>query len=219
MLLPKILFGIAAVAALLIFGIRFIPPQASFFTQVALDGVSVSAEVAMDSVSRAKGLSGRSRLGENEGMLFWFENPDRHAIWMKDMRFPIDILWIRKGRVVDVVSRAPAPSPGTPDSVLPVYRPREEAEWALEVSAGFTERHGIRAGDAAHIGLEEEKRKFVALSPQEPLVPPSTAVAGEEGDPPIEVEGRPRTKILRGEPGEEFFIETLRGFPPRGRDF
>ena len=51
-------------------------------------------EVADTTQARAKGLSGRSCIGQNEGMLFVFNQPGFYEFWMKDMKFPIDIIWI-----------------------------------------------------------------------------------------------------------------------------
>lgn len=75
---------------------------------VKIGGTTIQAELADTLEKKAQGLSGRKELGENEGMLFVFDSssttevvldkPGHHGIWMKDMKFPIDILWARPVR-------------------------------------------------------------------------------------------------------------------------
>jgi uncharacterized membrane protein (UPF0127 family) len=61
---------------------------------------------------------------------------------MKDMRFPLDILWVREGRIVKIERDAPPLKPGASE---PVYT--ASADLVLEVPAGFAARAGIRVGD------------------------------------------------------------------------
>src|SRR3989338_8466255 len=105
-LLIAVLVALAAFAA----GVIFAWPM---FTQeharVEIRGVPLVAEVAADSSSRKAGLSGRESLGENRGMLFLFEKPGKYGMWMRRMRFPLDLVWIRENRVVDIEERVPVP--------------------------------------------------------------------------------------------------------------
>ena len=115
---------------------------------VQVGEASVRADLADDPASRQRGLSGRENLGEGNGMLFLLPD-DSPSFWMKDMRFPIDILWIRDGRVVDV--SADVPPPRSPNSPLPTYSPDRPADRALEVNAGWAADHGIRRGDVVRV--------------------------------------------------------------------
>lgn len=115
---------------------------------VRVSDTSVRAEVADDEASRAQGLSGRERLGAGEGMLFLLAN-DSPSFWMKGMRFPLDIVWIKDGRVVDV--SADLPPPRGSDAPLPTYSPDRPANRALEVNAGWAADHGVRRGDAVEV--------------------------------------------------------------------
>jgi uncharacterized membrane protein (UPF0127 family) len=103
----------------------------------------IQVEVADTPDRRSRGLSGRSRLGEGRGMVFPYARAERHGFWMYDMRFDIDIVWIREDRIVDVTSRAPHDPPGA----LPSYRPKEPADLVLEVPAGTAESLGWKIGD------------------------------------------------------------------------
>ena len=57
-------------------------------------------EVANTEEARQRGLGGRESICEHCGMLFLFDAPGKYGFWMKDMRFALDILWVRNGRVV-----------------------------------------------------------------------------------------------------------------------
>jgi hypothetical protein len=118
--------------------------------------VTVKVEVAQTEAEKVQGLSDRDRLAPDRGMLFVYEAPLRPVIWMRGMRFPLDILWIRDGRVVDLVRKAKVPTPGEDPQR---FVPREDAQYVLEVPAGFAERHGITVGDRAEIRLEEAKAR------------------------------------------------------------
>jgi len=102
----------------------------------------VRAEVARTDRQRELGLSNRPGLAEGEGMLFLFGGMGPAGIWMKDMRFPLDILWIRQGRIVMIKERAQPLRPGGPVEVFTA-----EADAVLEVPAGFAAAKGLVVGD------------------------------------------------------------------------
>ncbi|MDX1536041.1 MAG: DUF192 domain-containing protein, partial [Candidatus Spechtbacterales bacterium] len=67
----------------------------------------ITVELAEKPEDKAKGLSGRSSLAEEHGMLFVFNRPGTYSFWMKEMNFPIDIIWIGEDmRVVDITKNA-----------------------------------------------------------------------------------------------------------------
>ena len=111
-------------------------------SSVEIEGVSVNVELAQTNTERWKGLSGRSTLAEDSGMLFVFKTDGQHGFWMKDMFFPIDIIWINKDEVVVHVETAVAP-----ESYPNVYEPILESRYVLEVNAGFSDEHMISVGD------------------------------------------------------------------------
>jgi uncharacterized membrane protein (UPF0127 family) len=122
------------------------PAPASDRVEIALGGTVVGAEVADDDPERARGLGGRDRLARDAGMYFVLTN-DRPRFWMKGMRFPLDMIWIKDARVVDITADVPHEPRGTPDSKLPSYSPSRPADRVLEVNAGWAKRNGVRPGD------------------------------------------------------------------------
>lgn len=111
-----------------------------------LGGEPLFLEVADTDVLRTQGLSLHRPLALNEGMLFIFPNDGRHGFWMKDMLFPIDILWLDSDyRIVDVKEHA------TPASYPEIFLPGAPARYVLEVSAEFFENHRLKQGDVLEI--------------------------------------------------------------------
>ena len=67
-------------------------------------------------------------------MLFVFEEDDKHGIWMKDMLFPLDVIWMDKeGNVVDYVENL---QPCLNLANCKTYFPKKEARYVLEINAG-----------------------------------------------------------------------------------
>ncbi len=105
-------------------------------------------ELAVTPDERNQGLSGHPPLADNEGMLFVFENEAKWVFWMKDMLFPLDMVWIdSRCTVVDVTENAPKPEPGQGLGDLPHFSPKTLAQYVLEVNAGTAQRTRISIGD------------------------------------------------------------------------
>ena len=119
--------------------------------KVVFDRARFGVEVVQSPEDVRKGLSGRDSIPEFGGMLFVFEKKKLYSFWMKDMRFPIDILWINDGRVVWIEKNAPPRPPGTPDTEFLTYTSPVEANSVLEIRSGMADRFGINIGDEAEI--------------------------------------------------------------------
>ena len=113
-----------------------------------INEVAINLEIADSQDKWAKGLSFRESLDQETGLLFDFGKKDsRPTFWMKDMNFPIDIIWINDNEIVGIVKNAPVPEPDTPTQILPRYVPDEPIDYVLEVNAGFTDANDINVGD------------------------------------------------------------------------
>jgi uncharacterized membrane protein (UPF0127 family) len=128
-------------------------------TTVTIGNAIFSVEVASTTIEETRGLSGRAGLGQNEGMLFLFGSPNVQNFWMKDMNFPIDMIWIGggspsqisqgkiwEGKVLGFAENA-LPQPGTPLWNLKIYSSPEGVDTVLEVNAGTVVNDGIKVGD------------------------------------------------------------------------
>jgi len=114
---------------------------------ITLPKGSIVAERVATQASRELGLSGRKSLPEGNGMLFDFGIPGKYGFWMKDMLFPIDIIWLSEsGIVVDIVENA------TPEEYPATYINEAPATYALELPANSARAHGLYLGTKVTIG-------------------------------------------------------------------
>ena len=120
-------------------------------TTVMVGQTVFQAEVANKDWTRAQGLSGRDGLELDQAMLLEFEDDAMWAIWMKGMKFPIDIIWLDKNKqVVHIESNVePEGSPYTE------YLPPVPARYVLEISAGGANKSNIKVGSVAKFDLDK----------------------------------------------------------------
>lgn len=93
-----------------------------------------------------KGLGGRDNFGEYGGMLFVFPEVKQHVFVMRDMKFPIDIIWIKNNLIVDIASNLPI-EPGKTEAELIPYPARDDSDKVLELPAGTAAVWGLKIGD------------------------------------------------------------------------
>lgn len=126
---------------------------------ISIGQVTVKAFIADTGPLRQRGLGGREGILSDEAMLFVFDRPARHGIWMKDMRFPIDIFWLQetqinadKDTLINADERTNLVIVEMKERVLPssypeVFTPISPAKYVLETHAGFTEKNQVKIGD------------------------------------------------------------------------
>lgn len=120
-------------------------------SEVEIGEVVFKVEVAESMASRAKGLSGRESLGEDEGMLFIFNSTGKRSFWMKDMKFPIDIIWISEDKIAGLEKNV-KPEPDKNLFNLTNYISPEGVDKVLEINAGLADKFGFKVGD--EIGIK-----------------------------------------------------------------
>jgi len=112
---------------------------------VTVGGVNLITSLSTTPDAQSKGLAIRDSLNENEGMLFIFETPQKYSFWMKDMKFPIDIIWINQdGKIVHIEKNLP---PCVFLLPCPSYTPKDDSLYVLEVVSNFTNKFNINVGD------------------------------------------------------------------------
>ncbi len=119
----------------------FVTPKAVMH----LAGDRYEVHILDDEQSRIRGLSGTDNLPADEAMLFVFDSDARWSIWMKDMKYSIDIVWLDSSRrVVDFVTDA------APDSYPnKTFMPKEPARYVVEFASGTVKEKGIEVGQEA----------------------------------------------------------------------
>lgn len=111
-----------------------------------LAGRRLQIELAETAEEQVRGLSGRDSITDEQAMLFVLSDQQQSGFWMKDMKFAIDLIWLKDSRVSEIAPNL-APQPGIPDWELPVYFPQKFADSVLEVKAGWTKRYNLQIGD------------------------------------------------------------------------
>jgi uncharacterized membrane protein (UPF0127 family) len=112
---------------------------------------SIYLIIADSDEERELGLGNRESLPENEAMLFVFEKPDKYAFWMKDMKFPIDIIWLdQEFKIVHIAYDVQVES--YPEFI---FEPPQESLYVLETVAGFAQKNGLKVGDRLEVSLNK----------------------------------------------------------------
>ena len=112
-------------------------------TVITPKGVSIPVEVSDTPEKRSLGLGKRDNLEKGWGMLFVFEKRIPHSFWMKNMRFPIDIIWLDNQRIVDLAENVPPPQEGESPKVM---EPRLPSNFVLELESGRARALGLKVG-------------------------------------------------------------------------
>jgi hypothetical protein len=115
-------------------------------TTALLGTTTISLEHAETMAEKIHGLSDRESLPKDRGLLFTFSEPQKTGIWMKNMHFPIDVLWLDENfKIVHIVRDM------KPESYPNVFYPPQPAIYVLEINAGIVSSGGIKEGDVIDI--------------------------------------------------------------------
>ncbi len=113
-------------------------------------GKVLQVEVMQNDEDRAMGLMFRPSLAQDRGMLFVFEQPDFHGFWMKNCKFPIDMVWLDEDKKVVHLAEAVPPCKAEP---CPVYQPLRRASYVIEMNAGQARREKTVVGTTVTFSL------------------------------------------------------------------
>lgn len=118
-----------------------------------IDQYKMFVDIALTDKQKQEGLSIKNSLNENEGMLFFLEEPSKASFWMKNMHFPIDIIWLDSNfSIVHIEKELP---PCTLAFYCPSYKPLKESLYVLETIDGFANDHHLKVGDKIDFHLLE----------------------------------------------------------------
>lgn len=103
-----------------------------YFVEWCIEGTCFDLEVAANTEQRMKGLMERPVLPEWTGMVFYFDEPGRHAFWMKNTLIPLDVIWVWvDNTVVDIHTLQPCRSEQCPSTIPVTF-----ADRVIEINAG-----------------------------------------------------------------------------------
>lgn len=97
--------------------------------------------VARSEKEREVGLSKFDKLPKDFGMIFLFDRPGLYPFWMKDMKFPIDIIFVKDDRIVTIYQNLPINN-------LKIYSPTENSNKVIEINANLSKRYNFSVGDS-----------------------------------------------------------------------
>lgn len=121
-------------------------------TKLTINKHTFSVKTATTSAEQQQGLSGTKSLPKDQGVLFVFKTADKYPFWMKDMQFPIDIIFIRDKKVVQIISDVPVPKK---DQTPQIYQPKAAADQVLEINAGLAKEYQFKTNDTVEIKTEK----------------------------------------------------------------
>lgn len=147
------LFGLLLLVLILAIGSQILIKNTIFSfgatSKVTINRQTFKATVAKTLKEKQIGLSEKKSLKPGEGMLFVFEAPDYYPFWMKNMKIPLDIIFIKDDRIVTLYKNVQPPVNDT--SNLPLLRPSEPINKVLEITAGLSDKYMIKEGDIVKI--------------------------------------------------------------------
>lgn len=143
-------FAARALAALLLAAADLAQAQAPLpVRQVKVAGHALRVEVAATIEQRMKGLMFREKLGADDGMLFVFDEPGYHAMWMKNTPLPLSVAFVDgAGAILNILDMEP--------HTLDQHAAAGPAVYAIETNKGWFAKRRIRAGDKV-TGLPKPK--------------------------------------------------------------
>jgi uncharacterized membrane protein (UPF0127 family) len=115
-------------------------------SSILIRDVAIDAKIADSDSERVHGLSGTTKLGDNEGLLLVFDTPGYYGIWMKDMNYDLDIIWIDENlKIVHMHTNV------SKNSFPTIFEPPVPARMALEVNARFAATYKFQVGDTVRM--------------------------------------------------------------------
>lgn len=111
--------------------------------QVTIANQIIQLEVAKTPQQQAIGLMFRKQLADDRGMLFPFDSARQVSFWMKNVMIPLDMVFLRNGRVAAIALNVP---PCVTDP-CPTYGPDEDIDQVIELRGGRAKELGLKLGD------------------------------------------------------------------------
>lgn len=112
-------------------------------SKVCVKNNCFNIKLATNEEERTIGLMNRTFLNKDEGMLFIFDNEDYHSFWMKNMLFPLDILWINSENEVIFIKENALSC----DEECNLITPNGRAKYVLEINSGLVKKYEIKLSD------------------------------------------------------------------------
>ena len=120
------------------------------FRNVCINNNCFEVEIARTIEEKRQGLMNRDNLPESKGMLFIYSSEGFYSFWMKNMEFPLDIIWINKDKEIVHIKKNVQPCL---ENTCHGFGSEEKAMYILEINSGLIDKIGIKIGDKIFFGI------------------------------------------------------------------
>ncbi len=109
---------------------------------IKINNTEITVEIADTPKLKRKGLMFRKYLPEKNGMIFLFDKPQKTNFWMKNVNFPLDLIFIYKNKIIKIYKKLPP----CKSKHCPIYPSKVLTECVIELNGGFCQKYGIQVG-------------------------------------------------------------------------
>lgn len=124
--------------------------------EVEIGKIKLFSDIAITELQKQKGLAIKDSLNENQSMMFLFPSVNKQSFWMKDMRFPIDILWIDENDKIVHIEHSLSPCERW-TLFCTSYQPDSNSLYVLETVSGLTDKYDIKEGDVVYFRILDDE--------------------------------------------------------------
>ena len=115
--------------------------------RISINSHILEIEIASNFQEQKQGLSNRDFLCENCGMLFQYKKPQLLSFWMGEMQFPLDIIFFKDNKIIEIFSNVPVFT----NNEYTQIKPKDKANLVLEINAGWSLENSLKIGDSIDI--------------------------------------------------------------------
>lgn len=119
--------------------------------QAVLGSKTINLTVARTQKEKQIGLSGKESLPQDQGMVFTFQKADYYSFWMRGVKFPIDILYLKNKKIITIFENVQPPT--SSDQNPEILSPEEPSDTVLEINAGLSRKYNLKKGDMIRMNL------------------------------------------------------------------
>jgi uncharacterized membrane protein (UPF0127 family) len=115
-----------------------------YILNLGTTGITFRVECVVSPQALQKGLSGRQSLASGTGMFFVFHSLAIQTMWMPEMKFPLDIVWLDE--TLSVIHISYGLQPCTSRQNCPRISSQYDAKYAIEMPKGDATKYGFTEG-------------------------------------------------------------------------
>lgn len=122
-----------------------------------INNTKIILEVADTEEAKATGLMYRDFLGEKNGLIFLFSPPEKVDFWMKNVKIPLDIVFIYNNKVVKIDSEVPV----CKKDPCKIYSSGIEIDYVIELNSGFCKKYGVKINQSVFLNKNLYKKSII----------------------------------------------------------